>query len=231
MGNEKKQAVSGRNPEYVDVFVYGKIGSGKDTVADFLKSYYGTRKMRLAGTIKQVICEELGMTFEQLEEAKRANPEIRKKHHEWSLKLAQDDGSLIRTAQIARHESFDLNIVDDPERPIVVCDVTMLEQAVILLDNNWVGIFLDRTTDEFRDAAHVTEKNLFKNGQLIELSKTLDYGERMLVVFNDEKSTRDERVALQQSLDKNVEICLPVKGCTAPQLLEAIDMKVSKWLN
>jgi hypothetical protein len=227
MGNEKQEKRT--NSDYVDVFVYGMTSSGKDTVSDYLKSYFGMRKMRIAGTIKQIICEDLGCTFEQLEEMKRANPEIRMKHHEVSEMLKNQHGSLNRTLQIALHESFDLNIVDDPEKAIVVCDVRTIEEATILLDNDWVGIFLERMTDEFRHAGHFTENNMFENGKIIELSNSLDYADRMLLVFNDANNTMAARQELIAKLGPGVVVCTPAKGCTAPQLLETIDNHIGKW--
>ena len=229
MGNEQQPSI-GKNSEYMDFFILGASGSGKDTVADFLKSYYNMRKMRLAGTIKQVICETYDLTFEELEEQKRADPNIRLKHHEVSTLLGGQKSSLNRTFQIARHESFDLNIVDDPERPIVVCDCRTFEEANVMLSENFVGIFLSRQSGEFKDPNHFTETNLFENGKLIELSETLDFAENMIVVFNDKSDTKESIAEFTQKLNSNVTICTPLKNCNGIELVEAIDAHLNKWL-
>jgi adenylate kinase len=218
-----------RNPEYVDMFVAGLTGSGKSTVASFLHSYYGMRKMRIAGTIKQIICEDLGVTPDELEERKRKDPAVRLKHHEVSQMLGNQHGSLNRTALIAAHESFDLTIVDDPENPIVVEDVRTKDEAIVLLDANWVGIFLERTTDEFRKADHFTENNMFDNGTIVELSNMLDYGERMVVVFNG-SMTKGERLEFIEKLSPDVTVASPPEKCTGEQLVEFVDMVLDKWL-
>lgn len=225
MDNERK------NSNYVDIFVWGLTGAGKDTVADFLKSYYNMRKIRIAGTIKQIICEQLNVSFEELEAIKRSDPAIRDKHHEVSAWLGNQISSLNRTYQIAQHNSFDLQLCEDPEKALVVCDVRTIEEATILLDNDFVGIFLERLTDEYRRAGHFTENNMFTNGQLVELANTLDYGERFVVVFNDSKTTPDERKKLIELLPDEVTFVYPPNDCNAQELLEAIDKELDKFLS
>lgn len=218
-----------KNPDYNDFFVAGLTGSGKDTVSDYLKGYYGMRKMRIAGTIKQIICEDLNMTFDELEESKRTNPDIRMKHHEVSAMLGNQKGSLVRTEQIAKHQSFDLNIVDDPERPIVVCDVRTMEEAEILLQNGWIGIFLERTTSEFRHESHFTENNMFQNGNIVELAEV--YGDNMLVVFNASDIKPEKRFSMKKQLGPVVNIVELDENPNADALLEGIESQLHNWLD
>ena len=41
--------------QYPNIALYGMSGSGKDTVADYLRDNYGYVKLRLAKTIKSII--------------------------------------------------------------------------------------------------------------------------------------------------------------------------------
>lgn len=164
-----------------DFFVAGLTGSGKDTVTNYIKQYFHYNKMRIARTIKTIICEKNDVTFDELEILKREKPEFREKHHEESdyLKI---EATLTRTKQIANRTSMDYESMKDKEEPIVVCDVRIMEEAEILFQHNSYGIFLSRTTGEYKNAAHFTEKNMFLNGDLKSLISR--FGEQCIIVLN-----------------------------------------------
>ena len=169
-----------------DIFVAGLTASGKDTIANYLKSFYDYRKIRLAGTIKQVICEKRNISPEELEELKREFPEVREHHHLVSDYMTEE-AALNRAGLIRDRKAFDFEIVDDKERQVVVCDVRTLKEAEVLFDNesSFYGIFLSRTTNEYKNSAHYTENNIFTNGQLEQIISK--YGTKCIIVLNGGK--------------------------------------------
>lgn len=61
-----------------NIIIVGLTGSGKDTIADDLVYNSDYFKLRIAGTIKQIICEKHELSETELEEVKRTNPVIDK---------------------------------------------------------------------------------------------------------------------------------------------------------
>ena len=174
-----------------DFFVSGLTASGKDTVTNFLKEYFDYRKMRIAKTIKQIIMEKNDITFDELEELKRNNPEWREKHHEESAYLTKES-SLVRTKQIIKRTAIDYECVTNPDKQIIICDVRCNDEAGILFENEAIGIFLSRTTDEYKNAEHFTEKNMFTNGELIGLLKEFGETNKFIIIFNGSKNIEEK---------------------------------------
>lgn len=160
--------------------IYGKIGSGKDTIADYLKSYFGYYKFRIADTIKRIITEKRNLTFEQLEILKRTEPEIRDEH----LKTGEFMGfeaNINRCKLIASKNSLDwINLEKDND--YVICDGRSKEEIEIFLEDGAFGIFLTRETEEYSNPNHWTNQNLITNGILYELIEK--YPHQILVVLN-----------------------------------------------
>ncbi len=216
-----------------DFFVAGLTGAGKDTIVNYLKDYFDYRKMRLAKTIKTIICEKNDLTFDELENLKRTNQEFRVKHHEESLYLTKES-SLVRAKQIARRTSMDFECVSNPEKQVAVCDVRCADEAGILLEHDFIGLFLSRTTDEFKDSAHYTEQNLFHNGQLLGLIEDFPGNTFVIVLNSVEQETEFLEKLNKLILDQELEniIILTFEGNpTEEQLIEKIDEVVSDLID
>lgn len=213
------------NREFPDILVHGLTGSGKDTIANYYKAYYDYRKMRLAGTIKQVICEKFDLTEEELEVVKRTDPEMRLEHHRVSDNNGGQNSSLNRAGQIANRTAFELSIVNDKEKQIVVCDGRSFEEAQVLLSHNFVVIFLSRTTQEFRDSTHFTENNLFLNGQLAELTNHENgmFIDNIIVVFNDTNYTNEKRAEIIENFHEDTKVLLLSNSVSGEGLIEKLD--------
>lgn len=170
-------------------FVYGMSNSGKDTISNYLRDKYGYAKLRIARTIKQIICEKHDITYDELEELKRNNPTFRLEHHEVSKMLGNKKSSMRRLIQLIDGRSMDFEYVD-AKKPRVICDCRDFEEADMMLDSGWVGIFLTRTTGEFRDSSHYTEQFMFGNNDLKKLSNI--YGLGRLIVIDNRIDKSDE---------------------------------------
>lgn len=218
---------------YPDFFVAGLTGSGKDTIVNYLKEYFGYRKMRIAKTIKTIIMEKNDVTFDELEELKRDNPEWREKHHEESAYLTKES-SLIRTKQIAKRTAMDFESVTNIDKQIAVCDVRCADEAGILLDNDFIGIFLSRTTAEYKNTEHFTEQNMFVNGQLISLIR--EFPTNTFVIVLNATNEHDIRfiVELEKLLNdgfNNFKLVTFDSAPTGDMLLEKIDDIVSDLID
>lgn len=90
-----------------DFYIFGKIGSGKDVITDFLKNYYSNLyPFKISGTIKQIITEQHGLSPISLENAKRTSVEIRNEHYKVSEYLGENH-SLNRIKLLVNKNSFD----------------------------------------------------------------------------------------------------------------------------
>ena len=213
-----------------DFFVSGMSSSGKDTISNYLVQYYGFTKVRIAGTIKQIICEKFDFTHDELEEAKRNDPAFRVAHHETSEMLGNKTSSMIRLKQLIERRAYDFNLIKNPENPLIICDVRDMEEAAKCLSDGAVGIFLQRTTNEFRDASHYTEQHMFVNGQLIELSNVPGFADNMIIVFNGSEP-ENTNSSLINKLHPDVKIVtIPYVNCTGEQLIEAVDEAIQEFI-
>jgi len=189
------------------IFTYGLSGSGKDTIANYLNKNNNFIKLRIADTIKRIICEAKNLTFAELEIQKRTNPELRELHHKVSQILDDIAGmkqsSLNRLEQLINGTAFDYEINKFHDRcNKIIFDVRSKEEMIMLLNAGWVGIFLSRTSNEYKHSGHFTENDAFKNGLINELVKT--YGEQIYVIYNDDDS--QTTIKLNDIITKNSQI-------------------------
>jgi hypothetical protein len=179
------------NPEN-NIFVYGMSGSGKDTISNYLVENYGYMKLRIARTIKQIVCEKHNLTFDELEIQKRINPELRKAHHIVSSYLGKE-ATFNRIKQLLDNTAFDFDYMTKEDLkfiPKVICDVRQLKEAEICLQAGWTGIFLSRTTNEFKVSSHYTEQNMFLNGELERLNSSSSYKKQLKIIYNNDDYER-----------------------------------------
>lgn len=154
-----------------NLFVYGLSSSGKDTTTNHLCETKNYRKVRLAKTIKQVICETQNLTPDELEEQKRNNPELRKMHASVSDVMDKNCSgefthNLVRLNQLVNKTSIDFEMLDKEEikKPLFFTDVREFTEAINLLEAGAKGIFLMRTStaeSDIKNKGHRTEKNMF----------------------------------------------------------------------
>lgn len=172
-------------------FVYGMSNSGKDTISNYLRDRYGYAKLRIARTIKQIICEEHDLTYDELEKLKRTDPKFRLEHHRVSEMLGNKKASMLRLKQLVDGRSMDFEYVDG-RKPRVICDCRDFEESDMMLNSGWVGIFLTRTTGEFRDSTHYTEQFMFSNDDLKRLAKIYGFGK--LIIIDNRIDKSDESI-------------------------------------
>lgn len=201
------------------IFTYGLSGSGKDTIANYLKSK-NFIKLRIANTIKQIICESKVMTFDELEEQKRTNPSLRELHHIVSTILDNiagfEQSSLNRLKMLIDGTAFDYEFINNHEKhDKIIFDVRSEQEMIMLLNAGWIGIFLSRTSSEYKHSGHFTENDAFKNGLIEKLVENFD--NQIYLVLNDDKESDD--IKLSDYLTKNTFITNGSKE----QLLECID--------
>lgn len=153
-------------------FVCGLSGSGKDTVSNHLVENHNFIKIRLAKTIKQIICEKYNVTFDELEELKRIDKRFRELHHEVSEWL-DVQSTYNRINQIIARTAMDFEILPPNirNRQMIICDVRSYNESKMLLDAGFVGIFLSKQSNEYSSANHYTEQNMFKNGELFAIKE------------------------------------------------------------
>lgn len=219
-----------------DFFVCGKTGSGKDTISDYLKNYFGYYKFRLADTIKRIICEKHNISFEELEELKRTNPEFRDAHTDTGDFLGKQS-SINRIDLLINRKALDWTNLDN-DNNFVICDVRDDLEASKLLDSEIIGIFLSRTTNEYVKETHWTEQNLFTNGKLVNLIKEYDNNKFVIVLNGEDKELEDKflfdlsQISYDSDLVKLIEFedTESEKSPSAVELLNKIDELVSKLI-
>lgn len=183
-------------------FVYGMSNSGKDTISNYLRDRYGYAKLRIARTIKQIICEKHDITYDELEELKRNNPEFRLEHHQVSEMLGNKKSSMCRLIQLIDGRSMDFEYVD-ARKPRVICDCRDFEESDMMLNSGWIGIFLTRTTGEFGDSSHYTEQFMFSNDDLKKLSKIYGFGKLIIIDNRIDKTDKSIFVNSMLKFDTN----------------------------
>ena len=140
-----------------NIFVYGLTGSGKDSVSNYLVENYGYFKLRIADTIKRVICEALNISSEELEEQKRTNSELRMLHHIVSQMFddlaKKPQSSINRVEQLINGKAFDFHNFSVQHDKVlkVICDCRTISEAKKFLEAGWTGIFLSRTTESVKN--------------------------------------------------------------------------------
>lgn len=226
-----------------DVFLYGLSGSGKDTIANYLRDEYGYLKMRLAKTIKQIICETNNIEFDMLDIQKRTNPELRIAHWEMgkildniSQQQTGKDHSLNRLNHILNKTSIEFEILKCiDELPVVICDTRIQDEIETILnfhkelrlkhntsDPMAVGIFLAKNPEEFvGDGKHKTEQNFFQNGLLEKWIEKYSGKVPLYLIFNNNYSDKDLNF-LKEYWGKHTDnIYFP--GTNIKKILEIVD--------
>jgi hypothetical protein len=164
-------------------FIYGLSGSGKDSIANYLADSYAYVNLKLSRTVKQIICERLNITFNELEILKRENSEIRAMHNEVGNFLDKYNGSINRLKQLIDGRAFDFDYISkDTSR--VISDIRAKEWINILLEAGWKGLFLSRKPNEFQNKQHKTEFYIFDDNEY--LNSILEkYNKQIIIIDNN----------------------------------------------
>lgn len=191
----------------VNIFLYGMSGSGKDTLANYFKNSHLYLKFRCAGTIKQIISEKSNMTFSELEERKRTEKELREAHWKVGDWMGKDGAAVSqRIKNILSRKSVEFDILPSNviENPICFCDVRRMFEVELMLQNGCVGIFLTRTTPEYKHGKHSTEDSIMLDDRFDYILNK--YKNQCIVVFNNGESPEyvmqiiDTRPSLRNAL-------------------------------
>lgn len=204
VGHDRNEGIEIKPVLHPNIFIWGLSGSGKDTISNLLVKNLKYLKVRIADTIKRIIMEQDNLTFEELEELKRINPELREKHHDIGKFMDAKNGTIHRIGQIINRTALDLyNLPEDVKnRKMVVCDCRSYEEAKLFLDAGWYGIFLNRQPNEYRNKEHWTENDMFFNGNITKLVSK--YKHKIILVFNDRQDySCDEIQDIHDILKKN----------------------------
>lgn len=203
----------------INFFVYGVSGSGKDTIANYLRDNFGYSKLRIARTIKQLICERENLSFDELENLKRTDERLRKLHNTIGNELDVYNSTKNRIEQLINGKSMDYEYVDF-NKPKVICDVRSIDEAKAFLVAGYYGIFLTRTTSEKVDLQHWTEKSIF-NKNFVDLLEVFNR-ERIYIIEN----SGDTIETLNSGIKPN---CFT--DGTTEQLLKIINNIINKITN
>ncbi len=182
-----------------DIFISGLIGSGKDILANHLMINHDYFKIRIAGTIKQVIQDVLCLPFNELEIQKRLKPEIRQFHHDVNKIMTKLDPyhypiikSLNRIKLISRRQSMEF---ENKINHYVIPDVRSIDEIHTFFVNNidGIGVFLLRNhQEEYVDNSHWTNKKIFNDSKFLNICKL--YENRIIIIDNsDNKFTTPEK--------------------------------------
>lgn len=198
--------------------LFGLSGSGKDTIASHLEYQYDYFTIRIAGTIKQLVMEKYNLTFQELEEQKRINPELRQAHHDIGNITFSDN----RLIQILEGRNFELEKYKNDSQAIVIIDGRGLDNELpkILEYPNWFVVLLSREPEEFRNLENYTEQ--FTIEKALEKIDSLGKHDKVIAIIND----KENRV-LDSKHDDIAKKCLGyfnISGkSTKANLLQVID--------
>lgn len=195
--------------EIKNIFIEGCSGSGKDTLANYFKNIHGYFKIRIADTIKRIICETENLTLDELEVQKRNNPELRLLHNEVGKYLDSKNGTVNRINQIINRVALDFQHIQNPESlKVCVCDARGYDNSEQLLKAGFLGFFLMRDPREFGNPENWTEKTLVRDKKIIELAEK--YHKQMVVIFNlDRKISLDELDSYRKNFIKEDKEFIP----------------------
>lgn len=205
-----------------NIVIFGLTGSGKDTISDFLVREYNYFKIRIAGTIKQIIQERRNLSIEELELQKRIDPEVREEHHTVGNFLG--DATINRTKLIISGGVTEFQYKDS-NQDIVVCDGRGLEREIKLFleSPDWVCIFLSRDNYDVEHkstTSHWTDNSDFNKA--LKFIEENEYYDRSIIIMNNKGNA-----SLYEEYDKIAEKCLfytniSGKASTAAMLLKTI---------
>lgn len=187
-----------------NVILFGLSGSGKDTIANNLEHDLDYFKIRIAGTIKQIIQEKYSLSETELEEVKRVNSEVREEHHTIGNYLDSFDGTTNRVNMIISGKLLEFKYKHQHQQ-VVVCDGRGLEREVkLFLENpDWVCIFLSRTN---YDSEHRNENHWTEHGSIhksLDFIKENDLYDKSIIIINDK-----EKTVLSEDYNTIAEKCL-----------------------
>ena len=216
------------------VFVCGLSGSGKDSVSNHLRDNYDFIKLRIAGTIKHIICEKENIPFHELDDEKRKRPELREMHHTMGDFLGDEtnslSGTINRIHQLIDGTAVDFDMIKDSQSKMkIICDVRSKVESEIFLEAGYTGIYLRRRPKEHRHLGHFTESNLFENGQLLEMIKKYP-NNKFILIFNDNDINVVQEVQDWMNItheNSNV-YCLGTNG-TLENIYEFIDYNIFEY--
>lgn len=164
-----------------DIFIYGKIGSGKDILSNYLQIKNNCGVFRLSGTIKQIIMEQKDLTFEEIENGKRMDSDLRNLHHTIGDYLGNDKTTNNRLKALINRYSMDMYNFNK-SKPIVINDIRTKENILTLFEtinsdkylkfreeNGYYKpsiIFLTRESEEYQNKIksnfHYTDEDCMK---------------------------------------------------------------------
>lgn len=195
--------------EIKNIFIEGCSGSGKDTLANYFRDIHGYFKIRIADTIKRIICETENLTLNELEAQKRNNHELRLLHNEVGKYLDSKNGTVNRINQIINRVALDFQHIQNPESlKVCVCDARGYDNSEQLLKAGFLGFLLMRDPREFGNPEHWTEKTFARDKRIIELAEK--YHKQMVVIFNlDRKISLDELDSYRKNFIKEDKEFIP----------------------
>ena len=171
-----------------NIVLFGLSGSGKDTIANFLEYELNYFKIRIAGTIKQIIQENRNMSEDELEEAKRIHSNIRQEHHDVGNYLGLGTINRVKLIISGKVNEFKYK---QSYQSVVVHDGRGLDREIkLFLENpDWICIFLSRNNydKEFRNTQHWTEEGSIENA--LKFIKENNFYSKSIIIMNDKKET------------------------------------------
>jgi hypothetical protein len=173
-----------------NIVLFGLSGSGKDTIGNHIASKYGYNIIRISKTLKYVVTEILGLSFDELEILKRKDPKIRSLHNEIGVLLDTYNHTLNRIGMLINGKAMDYDNIKFTD-PKIVVDCRTLEWLNKFIEANYSCILLTRTTNEFSNYGDKTEQNIFLNGSLYSFLENLSPEYYKNIVIIDNNSTKD----------------------------------------
>ncbi len=184
--------------EGVNIFLYGLSGAGKDTIANYLRDEYYYLKLRIAGTIKQYVFETYGFkTQDEFEQAKRSNKDVRLAHNNFGrqydkegIERSNREATFNRIQSLIDRTALEFEIMEGMDLyENCIVDVRTFDEARMLLEAGYMGIFLTRrNVGEVADATHKTEQGLFGNNQILELPNS----ENIFIIRNHDNAASND---------------------------------------
>ena len=180
-------------------FIWGLSGSGKDTIANHLHESYNYLKIRIADTVKRIICEKENLTFDELEIKKRNNPDLRKMHNFIGRFLDDTNGTTYRINQLIDgtaldYQFFEKEYIQNVSK--VAFDCRSIEWCEQFIKAGWTGLFLTRTTQEFKDSGHFTENNIFEGTFQLMIEKYKNRSQFIVIQNHDAFNTNRKLIDL-----------------------------------
>lgn len=179
-----------------NIIIVGLSGSGKDTIMNYIKNTNEIYPIRFAGTIKQIIMEKQGVTFEELEQLKREHQEFREMHHIESDYMGSE-GHQNRVKQIRDGVAFDMQYKTKYQQTVIFDGRNLELEIKHFVDKpNWYFIFLSRlpNDNEVARSDHFTEVRMFKNNELSNfIEKHKIHARSIIIINNKTKVEPDEK--------------------------------------